>query len=418
MTRRWRAGFRHIVRGTRRIAASRRVKYALLASGLSSLGNLSVSVAIARTANLGSLGDFAVAMSVFALVTGMLRSTVAHTVLVVGGDSQLIRAAASRVSLLGLVAGVVTAALGVMLSLPYVLICGLAIHGLMICDYAKTLSQTLGDPRLQVVQETVWKFVAIVASSAVVFGKFTPIGLFAVWAAAGAIVGYASALHLHLRLRPTWRVSGMNSSSALLFGVDYLAGSGVAQLTTGVVAGIAGTGVVGALRVASTALGPVTLVIGTAESLVINFLAGRGGDSPRKRLEAAATVVFILTASVAILATAVLSIPTTWGVAALGTNWHHAAPLLLPLSIEFALAVVTSVAYAGLRAAQAAGRSVLIRSALMPIRIGGITWAAIVFGAPGAAWAMVGVATLGAALYWWSYVSLTLRENNAEGSER
>lgn len=393
----WAQRFRRLIS---RISSSARMRAALLTSVFSSVGNLFISLVIVRQDSLAGVGQFAIAMSAYAISTGAIRSAVSHSVLVDVVDPTLAKRGAAKSSLLGLLAGVAVLFAALLLNLPYLIAVGFAIHGLVIFDYSKTIGQTIGNARVPLLQEVCWKSIAIGGGVLGLFGVISPLVAFIVWAVSGALVGYVFVAVAKVSVFPRWNRGEANTGSSLLFGVDYLAGSGVAQATTWVVAAVAGAGVVGGIRAAGTIMGPINIVISAVEALVLRYLAVKV-DS---QLRAAVNLATALGLTVSALSGLVLLIPAPVGVAVFGENWNHARPLLLPLAVELTWAVVTSVAYSGLRSLRAAGRSVIIRFALIPVRLGLIVWSVINFGALGAVWAMALVAMLGAISYWATYI--------------
>ena len=95
-----------------------RVSGAILTNATSSLGNLALGIAIARIGTLTELGQYGVALAVYVLATGLVRTAVTDTVLTHEYSSRLARESSKRTILLGLVAAVTTVITGAILSQP------------------------------------------------------------------------------------------------------------------------------------------------------------------------------------------------------------------------------------------------------------------------------------------------------------
>src|SRR5688500_4122683 len=95
-----------------RAIRSERAKLTVVTSVFSSLGNLSVSIAVARTAEIEELGQFAVAFAIYALAAGFVRSAVVEPLCAKFPTRTDFRNLSKRASALGLLFGSGTVLVG------------------------------------------------------------------------------------------------------------------------------------------------------------------------------------------------------------------------------------------------------------------------------------------------------------------
>ncbi|MDW5329383.1 hypothetical protein [Plantactinospora sp. KLBMP9567] len=412
-----RSGWRATPRVTRcRILSGGRAPTAVVVTATSSLGNLLLSVTVARGGSLSELGRYSLAFSLYVLVSGLARAMVTESVLADPDrrDPDPFRRSTRRICLLGGAAGVLAGTAGALAGNRYLVVVGLALPGLVLYDYVKAYGLGVADPRRILRYELLWTLASGVGAGLALTGRIGASTAFVVWAGSGALVGYLGAARRRCALLPGWPVGRAETRNALAFGLHFLVGSGTAQLATATLAAVAGTAVVGALGGAKTALGPITLLIGASSALLIPYLARASEAEPRIRLRSAARVAAAIIVLVGPLALVLPALPDLVGRALLGANWEFARPLLPALAVESVFMVATMVASAGHRIERAGARTLLLGAALAPIRVGAIVGAGHLFGAPGAAWAMVGVACCAAAGWWWSYHSLLRARDRAE----
>ncbi|MFI7078711.1 oligosaccharide flippase family protein [Micromonospora sp. NPDC049903] len=391
-----------------RRAFARRAVAALSVNGLSSVGNLMVSISVARGESLSGLGQFALAFSVYVLVIGLVRTAVTEAVLAArqAPERRAVGRGARRAAAVAVVSGVLTAATGAVLGSPYLTVVGLALPGLVVYDYVKAISIGVGGTRVAWTQECAW-LCCTALSVGTVLGTGAPtVMIFAGWAASGAVLGVVAALWQRYGVLPGWGLDRRETRVAASFAAQFLVTTGSAQLALSALAATAGVAVVGALGAARTVFGPVTLLTTTLSSLIVPYLAQSRADTPRARVRAAGAVVALSVGVLLPLVLALCLLPDEVGRTVLGDNWHAARPLLPLLSVEALLAPIALVAFAGHRVQSAGARALAIGVALGPLRIATIVAGGVLFGAGGAAGALAVLALLSAACWWFSYLRL------------
>ncbi|MEU1888121.1 hypothetical protein ABZ491_21870 [Micromonospora rifamycinica] len=387
----------------------RRAVSALVVGGLSSGGNLLVAITVTRLESIGGVGRFALAFSCYVLVSGLVRSMVTEAVLAAGTG---VRSAASRVLLLGTLCGVPLAVAGAAYGSAYLLLVGLALPGLVLYDYAKATALGLGTPAGALLQEATWTAVTCAAALGALFRLVDAPFVVAVWALAGGLIGVLVGLRRGYARRPGWGAGRAESRVAVGFGTQFLLTTGSAQVSLSAVAAVAGTSVVGALSAGRTLLGPVNLVLSTAATLTLPYLARGRTGSRAARSRAAVRVTLLVAAGVLPLTAAIALLPDAAGRTLLGGNWDLARGLLVLLALESLFAVPAAVGFAGLRVEQAGRRAILLGVLLGGLRVPVVVVAAVLGGATGAAGALAALALVSAVAWAGSYLAL-LRHRGA-----
>lgn len=378
---------------------------AVLANGSVSVASLALSVAVARTTSATEFGSFALAMIVFTFASGLIRSAFTDTALSRPSEVAVYARSARRSSLLALFMAVGLLAWGVATSNLYLAGLAVALHGLVALDVIRTFDSAVGNAGRALLFSASWSAATCAAAIASLISPIPPTAVFLTWAVSGAAGGYIAVLVNRSPWRPGWPRDESETKAAGLFALDYLIGSGGSSLTTTLTGVLADTRIVGALRGAGTLLGPVNLIASTARSLTIPLLARRRKD-PSAELAAAIRVTVLLAIVIAPLLAILQFIPPEWGEWLLGDTWPLASVVLLPLAIESFLALVGGVPAAGHRVAFAGGRTLALRLAVGVPRPIVVIGCALVWGAPGAAWAMATLALINAVVWWLSYRAL------------
>ena len=392
----------------RRVVRSDRVRFGILGSAASSLGGFALAVALAHKLDGAQFGMFAIASSLYALLVGVARAAIIEPLLAVGPRVDDLRAASHRISLVGLTAGALMIALGAGLGLSYIVVTGLAAHGLTLYEFTRTVNLAMVDPFKALLQDLVWAITTVVVAVVVGFDVLTGEQGFALWASCGAIIGYVAFFSARYRVAPRWVRSRVTTTTAVQFGADFLVGSGSAALTTNAVGAVAGVTTVAALRAAGTLFGPVMLLVGVARTLTIPFLRQCREDSAGAEAAAALRIALILASLAAVPLAFVAFLPNRIGAMILGQNWPSAAPLLPYLATEALLIIATIVPFAGLRVLLAGKATLFVRSGLAVLRIASVATAAALGGPTAAAATMAAVALIGSIAWWASYLSKLL----------
>jgi O-antigen/teichoic acid export membrane protein len=290
----------------------------------------------------------------------------------------------------------------------------LSIHGILIFDFVKIYNMSIRSPRVALRQQAAW---SVLSATFIILGLsevIRPSIVFLGWAASCAVVGYSNGVRQARTLRPSWPRDREETRISIIYSLDFLAGSGGAQLSTYFIAGLASTVIVGTLRGAGIFYSPFRILTTTALALAIPYLTRArtaGGVTELKSAKRLAGVQLLLIAPPAF---AVVFLPVEVYRFMLGATGSLVPPVMLPLAIESLFSVATTVAFAGHRAQRAGIRTLAVRGVMAPLRVVVVVVAAVQAGAIGAAWAMAGMAILGTAFWWWSYSDLARHRDHCE----
>lgn len=386
------------------IVRSGRVYVSVTTNVISSLGNFVISITLARVLGISELGEFAVAFALYVFIAGLIRAAVCEPMLAMIPSRAELLSGSNRVSLIGFVSALFMAIFGLIFSMPYILMLGLALPGLVLFDYSKSMNLAMFNRRISLVQEVVWSVSSMIAGTLLLMGWVTGFQGFVIWAASGSIIGYTAVLWQSFGIRPKWNLASEDTRNALAFGGDYVIGAGASQVNFNLIGIVAGLAAVGSLRAGGTLLGPVSIVIGSAQTLAIPYLTrgiAQGRGTAAMRGLASTSIIAVL--SIPILAI-VAFFPPVMGEMLLGENWAYAEPVLPFLALEMASIALTTVPFAGFRALRAGRATLLIRGILAVIRITVVVLAAVTGGVLAAAIAMALTSCFGTIVWWFGYL--------------
>lgn len=388
-------------------SARRRVLFAVIANGLVSITSLLLAVAIARASDAWQFGQFSIAMAIYLFAIGLIRAAITETTLSVKPGEDVNDRGFRRSSLVSILAAVGMLVIGLAVGNNYLVILAVTFNGLVCLDYLRTVEAALYLARTALVQGSLWSAATTVVCVVSFVAHIDAMVIFALWAASGAMIGYFSALAVGLSLLPSWGRHRAETRAAILFSLDYVAGSGGSALSTALLGVTSSPTTVGALRGAGTILGPVGLLSTTVRSLIIPYLTRARQLGGRHEFSRAAIIAFLLGIILTVPAVLLCLIPDPVGSALLGSTWTAAAPLLPALAIESVLALIGNIAAAGHRSRLAGARSLALRLSVGIPRPFLIVAAAALWGAFGAAWAMAVLSLLNCVIWWISYRQLS-----------
>ncbi|MEV4666434.1 hypothetical protein [Microbacterium sp. LWO12-1.2] len=390
------------------LARSKRLSFAVVGNGFASLASLALSVAIARASSVAVFAAFSIAMVAYLFGSGLIRSALTDSALSRPTDRDTYVRSFQRASLVSLFGAAVLIAWGILADNAFLIVLGIAFHGLLSFDFIRTFDSAAGVAGRAMTSTTIWSMLTVGASIMSIAGVLDARMVFVVWAATGALSGYALMLAARTPLVPKWTRHREDTRVAGLFALDFAVGSGGSLLTTGLLGLLDNARILGAVRGAGTLLGPLNLVSTTVRSLLLPFLSRRnnssGGQIRAALRVAVLQVVFLLPFLVGLQL-----LPASWGRQILGETWDLASLALLPLSLEAVLALISAVANSGHRVAFAGARSLTLRLSVGLPRPFVVLLCAQVWGIQGAAWSMAALAALNALLWWGSYYDLSRR---------
>lgn len=377
-----------------------RVIKALVSNGLFSGMSLLLSVLTARSGGTDELGMFGVAFAAYLLVQLVVRDAGANTLSAALPSARKIRVTARRISLMGLVLALPIVLAGLIANQSYMVILGFSIHGICLYDYSKTLSLSLGDGIMALMQDGVLFVLFLIAAWLALAGHLSALGLWCVWSFGAALLGYLASFIQAYRIRPGWSGDPLELKTSLGFGLQSFIGSGSVHVLTFLLVGVGGTTLVGSMRGASTIMGPANLVTSSLQPLLITWLAR---TAPRPGAVSTPAVVkssFRLVLVHGVVTTGLVVMGLNFGDRIMGDSWSNSASLLIIVAIDSVLVAVGAAPQAAHRSLWKSKRVAQINMWIVAVRIPLVIIGAVFWGAQGAVLGFL-IVTLGATLGWW-----------------
>lgn len=393
---------------------------------LSSTSNFVALLVAARLLETSQVGIYALAYTTYIVALGTCRALCSEALLVrvrslatepepagtendAAPDPLASAEAASRSgravtdgAALGLVLApvlLVAAAFGAGARGPF-LVLALALPLLLVQDTFRYAALARQRPTLAVGSDLLWLLLQAPAYALVVLiGPRTATTVFLAWAATGAIAGLVQLTVDRVGVRPSLRFGWVRENLDLggRYVIDFLAGTGVAQVAAYALALITSVTALGALRSAQTIFGPMNVLISGAYIAFVpeaQRLARTSVSALTKLCVAIAVVLAVLAAA---LAAVLLLLPDAEGRMVLGRSWADARTVILPVGLASMAGGVFAGASTGLRALQGARELLRARVVTVPFTLAIPVIGAWRYGLTGAAYGV-------AAASWWSLV--------------
>ncbi len=240
---------------------------------VSSGSNFVVSLLVLTTAGRREFGAFAVALTVYLLVTQLARSTLTLPVLMLYSEEDEAGSAAHQAGP-ALALTVLTGAAGSIVLLliasaldtgwSQFLVLAACLPALEYQDAVRHVAFAAGEPRLAALSDGLWLTLQVLVSvGLMVLGHASPASLFLAWTASGSLSGIL--FGVRLRARPRWApaFAWLREHAALCLRllVEFLLTSGTYYVLSFGLAVIAGATELGRLRAAQSLMGPVSVLL-------------------------------------------------------------------------------------------------------------------------------------------------------------
>lgn len=414
----------------------RRILWSIADSAVSSASNVLLAFAVAHFATTLVFGFFSLSFSAYLLLLGQSRAASTDALLVRSvalaglGRRSWSRAVVSATGasvivgclgggVIAIVASVVEAAshhdgsAGHPFLIAFVMAMGLPV--LFLQDAWRNVHFANRDPFLALLNDAVWttSFIFVLCILAAVH-HLTPVGAELAWIGGAGLAAAFGCWQLDripkLRDGADWWIS--NRRLTFRYAGDNLLSGGIQQISTYLVALLAGVSAAGALRGVITLVGPfTTLLVGINTFLLPWFVTRWSSAEPRlARLGIRASALIAVLACAAGIA--MMALPSFVGRLMLGATWAEARPLLFASIIwTLGLAFVQGPSVA-IRAMGLASHGLKVRVASSIFIVGGVSLGSVLAGAAGAAWGMA-IATCGGAVIWMIAVAV-LEKKHAE----
>lgn len=375
-----------------RASLFRRAGWGVSDQGLSSLANLLLNIAVARTLDPAGFGAFGLAYSVYLLLVGLLRIFLIEPYAVQEGTD---RHSVGFRALLG--TGALIAAITGVLAVPFV--CLLPLDGrmqlamavsmpfLVYVEVLRSGATSSGAPHLAFALDATWTIVQVAALGAVLMlGELTAAWAFTSWAV-GAALGCALGMFLLGRPRLRHPLLALRTSASLgaPWLLEFLLTTGTAQIIVGLVGVIAALDEVGAYQGAMVLLGPSTVLVGGLRLVALPEISRVRRQQPQRLVSVATALALAFTTLATVSTVPMLWLPTDLGRLLLGSTWDNARQVLPWLILYRAASAAAVGPLLGLRAIPDRVGSLSLRMVASPASMAAAAIGAMVDGARGAA---------------------------------
>ncbi|WP_456599827.1 hypothetical protein [Blastococcus sp. SYSU DS0616] len=342
---------------------------------ISSASNMLLSVAIASGVSASVFGEFAIIYSIYWLLLGGTRAAVLDPLLITqrnvlkGAPVHLVAvASAAAVGAIGIPVGLLL--LATPLDVAWAVFF-LGLPALLVQDALRYVGFFEQRPGRAVLLDGVWLVVMIVATvlalTDVISGTAVVLGLWILGALLADLIGLVAfrlrrePLHLRARLRAMWPVSGP------LLG-DFALSSGSGQLTIFVLPLVASTALLGSLKAAQVANGPLNITVAAASVICLPMVAS-AVESDRNRALRIGRFASLALAGVAVVyGTVLVLLPQGVGQALFGESWGSGW-LVAAVSMQMVLFGITHGALLAMRGSRNTGAALKVRIAVAPIAV-------------------------------------------------
>lgn len=384
--------------------------------GISSLGNLALSVVAARSLPLTEFGAFATCLLAGLVCVGISKALFGDVFLLTFptvdpskmrqaarrsvGSAAVTFVAAAPLVFLVLLTVLLMAQADVWIAVTMSVTVALVTPLLSVQDLARSFAYGYGESEAAVVNSCVWTLGVMASLSLLVVGKVTISGwlLIAVWGFSAALGGVVClrVLRVPFRMQDPRPWISRHRSLTKRLGLDYGLMQASAEASGILVAALAGVDQAGLLRKAQIPLAPVVIVTNGITAVLQPALLRRLSDPNQKR-PAVALLAYRIGSSAAacaiLLGLGLVAVPEGVVEILVGKEWAEARTLVPLLSIYLALGALAACQGVTLRAFGALNAQVKLRLALVPVSLLVLIIGAKTGGAMGAAVALcVGLA--------------------------
>jgi O-antigen/teichoic acid export membrane protein len=398
----------------------RRIGLSVVDQGVTSAGNLAVTVIAARSLSVDDFGAFTIAYTVSVLALGATRSLTSEPMMIrfSNEDQPTARRAGSHSAgvamLIGIAIGIGLAGVALFFSgsvRTALLIVAVGLPGLLLQDAWRFVCFSLGRPGVALINDSVW-FAILLALTGVIRLATTPTiaTIAATWVGTSAICAVIGAIQLRLlpAISHAWAWLRDHFDLASRFFLDYATAGGASYVTILVLGVVAGLPAAAAVRGVLTFFGPINVVFaGCSVALIPEGVRLAHRDRPRLG-RFVRTLAMSLTGAAALWLVVGLVLPSRFGVAILGQTWDDARAVLPAMGLGLVAGGVTGAAFVGLRSLGDARRNLRSRMTSLPVLLVLPVGGALIADATGYAVGFALAATV-AAVVWWRQFGISLR---------
>jgi O-antigen/teichoic acid export membrane protein len=384
---------------------------------ISSFSNLLLAVLVAHTVTASEFGIYAILASIYWVCLGSVRSSVGEPLLILREElSRKDPSTDNRVVGLGLAAGIglaVPLLLFILLpSLRPIAVLGVFLPALLSQDVIRYIAFARRAPFYALLADLIWLVVEVVLGAGVLISHRGSIDVWVVvWglAALSSTLIMSALLKLTPRLRGTFRWAREVSKVSIQMLTDFFVATGAQQVIVFILPLVSSLAVLGALKAAQVAAGPLQIAITAANVVTVPTVAKLSSE---RRFDLAARRGLQLSAlifCVGLLYTLLLAIlPAAIGRAAFSASWVKGSEIAVYVGLQFAFLGALQGALVVLRGTRNTRRALIVRLWITPLNILGPLTGAALGGVEGLGIAMVATASF-SVMVWWATVWRTVR---------
>jgi O-antigen/teichoic acid export membrane protein len=379
---------------------------------VSSLGNVVLTVIVARSVSPQAFGEYAVLIACYQLLVSSTQAVVGEPLLVAGrrrsrtAPDAMAGAAVGLALVVGLLALATSQLATVVFGLGPAPAClGLLMPGLLVQDALRYVAFSRIQPVHALISDVVWVTLQFSLTAVVLHaGVYDVWVLIAAWGAPASVSAVLAAVLMRVRpapLRsPVWLRSTRHLSGR--FFAESAASMGAYQVVIFIAAAVSGVAVAGQLRLVQTIFGPLHVLVTGVRSVSLPQVAERLRVGGSCRSIVSQTAVLLGAAAAAWTATLLL-LPDRLGSAAFGAAWAGLHGVILLCGLQKVAESVGTGPYLVHRARQLASWTLRVRLLSMLVMIVSVLALAPRWGAVGAGTAMLLGSALASVRWWLRY---------------
>jgi O-antigen/teichoic acid export membrane protein len=394
------------------LALARRFSWAFGDQILSSLTNFALGFLVARSVSVREFGAFSLAFTTYTLALAASRALSTEPLLIRYGHvprevaDRGISSATGMATATGFAVGVCCIVVAALNSGPLAssfVALGTMLPGLLLQDSWRYSFFASERGRSAFLNDLLWAVLLVPGVLLFQANNLDSVGWMVwIWGGTAAIAGVVGMLQSRVLPRPhrahRWLIEQRDLAPRFLG--EFALSSGTTQTSIYGIGLIAGLRTVAAIKAAQLMLGPINVIF-LGSDLVAVPEAVKTLKTRRHRF---LRRIFLLSSALGVAAlmwgVVALVMPDSIGRELLGPSWDAGHSIIVPMSLAVAGFGFLVGPMAGLRALEAAKRSLRARFKISLLGVVGGLGGAAVAGANGVAWAYAAVAAINIAIYW------------------
>jgi O-antigen/teichoic acid export membrane protein len=394
------------------LALARRFSWAFGDQILSSLTNFALGFLVARSVSVQEFGAFSLAFTTYTLALAASRALSTEPLLIRYGHvprevaDRGISSATGMATATGLAVGVCCIVVAALNSGPLAssfLALGTMLPGLLLQDSWRYAFFASERGRSAFLNDLLWAVLLVPGVLLFQANNLDSVGWMVwIWGGTAAIAGVVGMLQSRVLPRPhrahRWLIEQRDLAPRFLG--EFALSSGTTQTSIYGIGLIAGLRTVAAIKAAQLMLGPINVIFLGSDLVAVPEAVKTLKTRPHRFLKR--IVLLSSTLGVAALMWGVVAflLPDSIGRQLLGPSWEAGHSIIVPMGLAVAGFGLLVGPMAGIRALEAARRSLRARFKISFLGVVGGLGGAAVAAANGVAWAYAAVAAINIAIYW------------------